>query len=323
MVAKPIGGISTVLVTGASGFIGRALTARLLVSGRFAVRASVRRPSSLLPDGIEQVVTGDLGPDTNWQAALSGADTVVHLAARAHVLRENTSDPLAEFRMVNVEATRNLARQACAGTVRRFVFVSSIGVNGNSTTGAPFSERDAPLPQEAYAVSKREAEQAVRALPDGSGMETVVIRPPLVYGPGAPGNFRRLCRLVQRAPLLPFGAVHNRRSLIALDNLVDFIVTCMEHPSAANETFLVSDGEDLSTAELVRRLARAMGRPSRLIPIPPAVLMAGATLFGRREMAQRLVGSLQVDISKARRILGWVPPVSIDEGLRRAAEHCR
>jgi nucleoside-diphosphate-sugar epimerase len=323
MAASPGDAISTVLVTGASGFIGRALTTRLLGSGRFAVKASVRHPSSLLSDGIEQVVTGDLGPDTNWQAALSGADIVVHLAARAHVLSESTVDPLAEFRRVNVDATMNLARQACAAAVRRFVFVSSIGVNGNSTTGAPFSERDAPRPQEAYAVSKHEAEQALRALPVECGLETVVIRPPLVYGPGAPGNFGRLCRLVQRAPLLPFGAVHNRRSLVALDNLVDFIVTCMEHPSGARETFLVSDGEDLSTADLIRRLARAMGRPPRLLPIPPSVLMAGATIVGRREMAQRLIGSLQVDISKARRILGWVPPVSVDEGLRRAAADCR
>jgi nucleoside-diphosphate-sugar epimerase len=287
------------------------------------VRASVRRPSNLLPHGIEQVVTGDLGPETNWQAALSGADTVVHLAARAHVLEEKTDDPLREFRLVNVEATWNLARQAAAGSVRRFVFVSSIGVNGNSTGLVPFSERDAPHPQEAYAVSKHEAEQALRDLAAHSSMETVVIRPPLVYGPEAPGNFGRLCRLVQRAPLLPFGSVDNRRSLIALDNLVDFIVTCMEHPSAANETFLVSDGEDLSTTDLMRRLARAMGKPSRLIPVPSALLMTGAALAGRRQMAQRLIGSLQVDISKARRILGWVPPVSVDEGLRRACQDCR
>ena len=207
--------------------------------------------------------------------------------------------------------------------VRRFVFVSSIGVNGNSTGAAPFSERDVPHPEEPYAVSKLEAEQALRARAGSSSMETVIVRPPLVYGPGAPGNFARLSALVRRAPVLPFGAVRNCRSLIAVDNLVDFLIACMEHPSAASETFLVSDGEDLSTADLVRRLSHAMGRRSRIISVPPGLLVAAARFAGRQEMAQRLLGSLQIDISKARERLGWTPPISVDEGLRRAVGRSR
>ncbi len=311
-----------VLVTGASGFIGRALTAHLLASRRFEVRASVRCASTPWPDRIDRmapVATGDLGPDTNWQDALSGVDTVVHLAARAHVLREATDDPLKEFRRVNVAATMNLAKQAAAsGCVRRIVFISSIGVNGTATGPAPFSELDTPGPREDYAVSKLEAEQALRRVAAQSGPEIVIVRPPLVYGPNAPGNFGRLTRLVRRGIPLPLGAVDNRRSLVSLANLIDFIVTCIEHPCAANQTFLVSDGDDLSTTDLVRRMARAMGQRARLMPVPVPILMAGATLIGRREQALRLIGSLQVDISKARGVLGWAPRVSVDDGLRQA-----
>ena len=310
----------TALITGATGFIGRALVARLMDSRRVAIRAAVRRRSNVLSDGVQQVVVGDLAPDLDWGSALAGVDTVVHLAARAHVLREDAVEPLAEFRRVNVGCTLNLARQAAAtGSTRRFVFLSSIGVNGTATQSAPFSESDELHPQEDYAVSKAEAEEALRLLADQTGMEVVIIRPPLVYGPNAPGNFGRLYRLVRRGLPLPFGAVHNSRSLVSLGNLVDFIVTCMEHPAAANESFLVSDGDDLSTPDLMRRLAHAMGRPSRMLPLPPGVLMAAAVLLGKRDMARRLLGSLQVDISKARRVLGWVPPLTVDEGLRQAA----
>jgi nucleoside-diphosphate-sugar epimerase len=310
--------IVKLLITGAAGFVGEALVARLSDPTRYSVTGSVRHRSRALPESVEQIVLGDLSPDTDWSQTLQGRDTVVHLAARAHVMRGGAGQ-LAAFRRANVECTLNLARQAVACGVRRFVFVSSIGVNGTATGSAPYRESDSPHPSEPYAVSKLEAEDALRVLSNNTDMELVIIRPPLVYGPRAPGNFGRLTRLVRRGIPLPFGAVQNRRSLVGLQNLVDFIVTCMEHPSAANETFIVSDGEDLSTPDLIRRLARAMGRPSWQIPVPSAVLMAGAALVGRREMAQRLIGSLQVDISKARRILGWVPPVSVDEGLRRAA----
>jgi len=316
--AARLGPLKRVLITGATGFIGRSLVAQLIDSRRFSIRAAVRRESREWPDSVERVVLGDLAPDSDWRMALLDLDVVVHLAGRAHVMREEAIDPLAEFRRVNVECTLNLAKQAAAtASVRRFVFMSSVGVNGTATASVPFSEWDNPSPQEAYAVSKYEAETALKLLAAQTGLEVGIIRPPLVYGPDAPGNFGRLCRLVRRGLPLPFGAIHNRRSLVALGNLVDFIVTCMEHPSAANETFLVSDGDDLSTTDLVCRLAHAMGHRARLVPVPASALMAGATLLGKRELAQRLLGSLQVDISKARRVLGWVPPISVDEGMRR------
>lgn len=317
--SDPTGDYSIVkpLITGAAGFIGAALVARLSNSLRFSVSGSVRHRSSGLPNTLQQIVVGDLSPGMDWEPALRGRDTVVHLAARAHVMRDGV-EPLAEFRRINVDCTLNLARQAVVSGVRRFVFVSSVGVNGTATGAAPFRENDPPAPREPYAVSKSEAEDVLRLLSNGTGMELVIIRPPLVYGPKAPGNFGRLARLVRRGIPLPFGAVQNRRSLVGLQNLVDFIVTCMEHPSAANETFLVSDDDDLSTADLIRRMSHAMGQPARLVSVPPAILMAGATLLGRREILRRLTGSLQVDISKARRVLGWSPPASVDEGLRHA-----
>lgn len=309
-----------VLVTGATGFIGRALVTALAGTDRFEVRAA-GRAGRTAASPVQWVAVGDIDGDTEWRPALSGVEIVVHLAARAHIMRDTHDAPLAEFRRVNVDGTMNLARQAEAQGVRRFVFVSSIGVNGNHTSERPFSERDPAAPAEAYAVSKLEAEQGLATLAGSGAMEVVVVRPPLVHGPGAPGNFGRLQRLVSRAPLLPLGATHNRRSLVGLDNLVDFIMTCMEHPAAANETFLVSDGEDLSTTDLIRLLSRALGRSPWLVPVPPGLLTVAATVLGRREMAERLLGSLQVDISKARQRLGWHPPLTVDEGLRRAAGH--
>lgn len=311
----------TILVTGATGFVGKALVSRLLKESTFRLRAALRSGKSDVAVALECVVVGDLALDTDWSKALDGVDAVIHLAARAHVMREATTDPLAEFRRVNVEGTLNLARQAASAGVRRFIFVSSIGVNGNRTTFEAFSEADQPNPREPYAVSKWEAEEGLKSLAAESGIEVAIIRPPLVYGPNAPGNFGRLYRLVQRGLPLPLGAISNRRSLVALDNLVDLIVTCINHPAAANQTFLVSDGEDLSTPDLIRRLARALDRPARLFLVPTAVLMVGGLLLGKREEAARLCGSLQVHITKARKALGWTPPVSVDEGLRRTAEH--
>jgi nucleoside-diphosphate-sugar epimerase len=304
-----------VLVTGATGFIGAASIVRLIDEARFLVRGAVRRQSAELPVGVERVVVGDLAPDTDWHDALTGVETVVHLAARVHVMRDAAADPLAAFRRVNVAGTLNLARQAAAAGVGRFVFLSSVKVNGER--GA-YTESDLPAPEDAYGISKYEAELGLRKIAAETGMEVAIIRSPLVYGPAVRANFRALIRVVARGIPLPLGAIHNRRSMVALDNLVDFILTCIEHPAAANETFLVSDGEDLSMTDLIRRLARAMGRPARLIPMPASVLMAGATLVGKRDIAQRLLGSLRVDGSKARQVLGWVPPISVDEGLRRA-----
>lgn len=306
-----------VLVTGANGFVGRALCAEALACG-LAVRGAVRRPCEL-PGGTELHVVKDLDDRNGWREALSGVSAVIHTAARAHVMHESSADPLAEFRRVNVLGTLDLANQAASAGVPRFLFISSIGVNGAATSAMPYSATDKPEQQSAYAVSKYEAELGLQALATGTGMEVVIVRPPLVYGPGAPGNFGSLLQWLKRGVPLPLGAVtHNRRSFVALDNLVDLLITCIAHPAAANQTFLVSDGEDLSTADLLLRLGRAMNQPARLLPIPPSLLQLGAKLLGKGDMAQRLLGSLQVDIGHTRNTLNWAPPISVDEGLRRA-----
>lgn len=307
------------LVTGVNGFVGRAVWQRLHAMSGVQAVGSVRRAAAFTDMGASVVAVGDLSAQTDWSVALAGVEAVVHAAARVHVMDDTAIDPLAEFRRINVQGTLHLARQAAAAGVRRFVFISSIKVNGEATKlGVPFSADDLPAPLDPYGVSKMEAEQGLREISLQTGMQVVIIRPPLVYGPGAKANFAALMRAAQRGWPLPLGAVHNRRSLVALDNLVDFIVTCISHPQAANQTFLVSDGHDLSTTELVRGLARAAGVPARLLPVPVWALRAGAVLLGKGDAVQRLCSNLQVDISKARSLLGWMPPVSVDEGLRRA-----
>ena len=310
------------LVTGATGFVGTALRAKLTAAGIEVVPAV--RSKSVLP---HEVVVGNLDALTDWHLALAGCNAVVHLAARVHVMDDTAQNLLALYQATNAEATLRLASQAAQTGVKRFVFISTIKVNGegflhprpisHGERGA-YVETDAPAPEDAYAISKMEAEQGLRELAAETGMEVVIIRPPLVYGPGVKANFASLMRAVQRGWPLPLGAVHNQRSLVALDNLVDFIVTCITHPQAANQTFLVSDGQDLSTTELVRGMAQAAGVPARLLPVPVWALQAGASLLGKGDAVQRLCGNLQVDISKARSLLGWVPPVSVEEGLRRA-----
>ena len=309
----------TTLVTGANGFVGSALCARLRKDGA-PVRGAVRS-SNVRPGGTEGVTVGDLASDTDWSEALKNVEQVVHLAARVHVMNDKSSDPLAEFRRVNVEGTAALARQAAAAGVRRFVFLSSVKVNGEFTeAGQPFTADDVPAPEDPYGVSKHEAEQLLRQIAGETGMEVVIIRPPLVYGPGVKANFESMMRWLARGVPLPLAAVtRNRRSLVALDNLVDLIVTCLNHPAAANRTFLVSDGEDLSTAQLLKRMSAAMGKPARLFYVPPGLLKLGATLLNKPGIYQRLCGSLQLDITKASQLLDWTPPVSVDEGLRRAA----
>lgn len=250
---------------------------------------------------------------------MSDISTVIHLAARVHVMHDTSVDPLAAFREVNADATLQLAAQAAVSGVRRFVFVSSVKVNGEATAlGHPFTAADAPAPQDAYAVSKWEAEQGLRQIAVSSGMEIVIIRPPLVYGPGVKANFAALMRAVQRGLPLPLGAVHNLRSLVGLDNLVDFIITCARHPAAANQTFLVSDGADVSTPALIRAMARAAGRPSRLFSVPVGLLGSVASMVGKRPAVDRLCNSLQLDISKARELLQWTPPFTLEDGLCRA-----
>ena len=290
----------SLLITGGTGFVGRALVERL---------------------GNKQANLNTRSDSAAWHKALVGITAVVHLAARVHVMRDAEADPLTAFRAVNVQGTLNLARQAAAAGVKRFVFVSSVKVNGEITEmDQPFTANDEPAPIDPYGVSKMEAEQGLRKIAAETGMEVVIIRPPLVYGPGVRANFQTMMRWLARGVPLPLGAIHNRRSMVALDNLVDLIVTCIDHPAAANQTFLVSDGEDLSTTQLLQRLGRALGKPARLIPVPSMFLKVGAALLGKPAIAQRLCGSLQVDISKTQQLLGWVPPLSVDEGLKRAAE---
>ncbi len=283
------------------------------------------RAPKLPPDGVEAVAIGSLSSDTDWTAALRNVEQVVHLASRVHVMNDKSSDSLAEFRRVNVEGTSALASQAAAEGVKRFVFLSSVKVNGEFTeAGHPFTADDVPAPEDPYGVSKHEAEQLLRQISAETGMEVVIIRPPLVYGRGVKANFAAMMRWLARGFPLPLAAVtQNRRSLVALDNLVDVIVTCLNHLAAANQTFLVSDGEDLSTAELLKRMGSAMGHPARLFYVPPAMLKLGATVLSKRGIHQRLCGSLKLDINKTRQLLGWTPLVSVDEGLLRAAEDFR
>ena len=305
-----------VVLTGATGFVGAALLPRLMAESGMKLTVATRRDVEDIPRAVRQVQVGELTAQCNWDATLSGADVVVHLAARVHVMHDKAADPLAEFRRVNVDGTLNLARQTAAAGVRRFVFLSSVKVNGEGG-GKPYREDDPPSPQDAYGISKHEAEQGLWAVARETGLEVTVIRPPLVYGPGVRANFAALMRAVGSGVPLPLGAVDNRRSLVAVDNLADFIATCVVHPQAGDATFLVSDGEDLSTPELVGRLARAMNRPVRLLPVPPRLLKFAGRLAGRRAAVERLCGSLQVDIERARTRLGWSPPVDVDEALRR------
>ena len=313
-----------VAVTGANGFVGAALVRRLAADGH-EVSACVRvLPSGgaeRWPGGTRVVAVGDIHGSTDWTCALEGVSVVVHAAARVHVMRETADDALSAFRQVNVAGTVNLARQAAAAGVRRMVLISSVKVLGESTAqGRPFTEQDQPAPQDAYARSKLEAEEGLRQVSVETGMEWVMVRPPLVYGPGVRANFEAMMRWLQRGLPFPFGLVtENRRSLVGLDNLVDLLVVCTQHPNVPGHRLLVSDGDDLSTAELLTRLGRAMHRPARLLPVPLVCLKWGAAVMGRRAMAQRLLGSLEVDIAATQRVTGWCPAVPVEEGLRRAA----
>ncbi len=308
-----------VLITGGQGFIGSALVRRLLSDRQHSVVISVRSRDVDSIEGVDVFHAGELHPDSEWSIALRGVDVVIHTAARVHVSNDSTGDSLSEYRRINVEGCLNLARQAASAGIGRFVFISSIGVNG-SQNHRPFTEQDIPNPCGAYAISKLEAEEGLSEIALATGMDLTIVRPPLVYGPNSPGNFFRLMRLVSKGLPLPLGAIHNKRSLVALDNLVDLVIRCIDYPAAANQTFLVGDGEDLSTTELLQKIGKAMGRPARLVPFPGGLLTSIASLLGKKDVGISLCGSLQVDISKARSLLGWEPPVSLDEGLRKAVE---
>ncbi len=310
-----------VLVTGATGFIGNALVSILSTREGFEPVAAIRRQQSDLPAIIQTVQIGDLNADTNWGPGLKNIQVVVHAAARVHVMSDTKSDPLSEYRKINVAGTLNLARKAIENGVKRFIFISSIKVNGEATgEGNPYTASDEPQPDDPYGISKLEAERGLLKLARGSGLEVIIIRPPLVYGPGVKANFHSMMRWLDKGVPLPLGGIKNRRSLIALDNLVDLIVTCIDHPAAANQVFLAADGEDLSTTELLERLAKAMGKSARLIPIPGRALEISAALLGKGDVAQRICGSLQIDISKTRDLLGWEPPITVNEALCKTAE---
>ncbi|OMH30900.1 SDR family oxidoreductase [Motiliproteus sp. MSK22-1] len=311
------------LLTGSTGFLGMALTRRLLGDLQYSLVVTSRFDVSGWPLDVVPVSMGSL-EETNkdWMKVLTGIEVIIHTAARVHVMNDSVFSPLDEFRRVNVEGTLNLARQAAASDVKRFIFISSVKVNGESTSPSrPFTEQDIPLPVDPYGISKLEAEEGLRSLAKETGMEVVIIRPPLVYGPGVKANFKRMMQWVDSGIPLPLGAIRNKRSLVALDNLIDFIITCIEHPDAADQTFLVGDGEDLSTTALLHRVGRALDKPAHLIPVPPKILNFGLSLIGKQAISKRLCESLQVDISKAREVLNWEPPVSIDTALRMTAEY--
>ncbi len=308
-----------VLVTGGSGFVAAALVRHLLASGAYRVLVALRSPVAVAPPGAQVVYRGELDGASDVDDAVDGVDVVVHCAARVHVMRERSADPAAEFRRANVDATVNLARRAAAQGVKRFIFLSTIKVNGEqSQPGRPLRAADPPQASDPYAISKLEAERQLFDLAHATGLEVVVIRPPLVYGPGVKGNFRTLISMVRRGVPLPLAALDNRRSLLALDNLVDLISRCLDHPAAAGQVLLACDGEDLSTPQLLRRVAAALQRRARLVAVPPVLLQRLAALLGREEMLRRLCGNLQVDDSATRQLLNWQPPLDVDSALRRA-----
>lgn len=303
-----------ILLTGSTGFVGSALLSELKKFPDFRVISAVR--SAVSPASDDVVVVGNIDGTTDYSSALNGVDVVVHSAARAHIMRYEVADPLAEYRTVNVEGTLNLAKQAVAAGVKRFVYISSIKVNGESTTGLQaFTESDSAKPEDPYGVSKHEAEEGLRLLAEETGLEVVIIRPPLVYGPGVKANFLSLLKLSATALPLPFGSLKNKRSMVYVGNLVSFIILCIQHPAAANQTFLVSDGEDVSLRNLVTYIRLCLGRSPRLLPVPVGLFKLAGALTGKRGMVDRLVGDLQVDSSKARTLLEWVPPFTVEQGI--------
>ncbi len=312
--------MSCIAVTGANGFVGRKLC-QVLIKNGYTVHAITRHPFRGVESSKYKSFTVDeINSNTYWGDALKGVNCVIHLAARVHIMSDSSSDPLLAYREINTNGTTNLARQAVESSVKRFVYISSIKVNGESTPlNIPFTEHDKCSTDDPYAISKYEAEQQLLALSSKEAIDVVVIRPPLVYGPGVKANFLSMMRWVNKGIPLPLGAVNNKRSLVALDNLVDLIIVCTEHKAAANEVFLVSDGEDLSLTRLLKSIAVALDKPSRLIPIPTWLIRITATLLGQKKISRRLLDSLQVDISKSRNVLNWQPPVTTADALKATA----
>jgi len=311
-----------VLVTGATGFVGSRLIELLDLKKNYTPIAAIRKKEFELNAKVETFVTGNINEITFWGNALDKVDTVIHTAARVHVMNDSSTDPLSEFRKINVDGTLNLAKQAADSGVNRFIFISSIKVNGENTKfNKPFTENDLPSPVDAYGISKLETEIALYKLADKTGMEVVCIRPPLVYGPGVKANFLKMMSLLQHGVPLPLGAIKNKRSLVSLDNLIDLVITCIDHPNASNQTFLAGDGEDLSTTELLQRVSVVMGKSAYLLPVPQVMLEIIFNLFGKNNLKQRLCESLQVDISKAKNLLDWHPPLTIEQGLKKTVQY--
>lgn len=310
-----------VLVTGASGFIGKELVATLIREPSYNVIALYRNGDNESPSCCTKVYK-DLTSGYDLKKELTHVDIVIHTAARVHIMDDKAANTLDEFRKINVASTLYLAHQAIAMGAKRFIFISSIKVNGEETgQGNSYSADDIPAPTDPYGISKMEAEHELKKLSKQTGLDVVIIRPVLVYGPGVKANFLNMMRWLDKRIPLPLGAIENRRSLVALDNLVDMIVVCISHPAAANETFLVSDGEDLSTAELLRRLGNALQRPARLLKVSPLLLKILATILGRKDIADRLLGSLVVDLNKTRQLLGWSPPVDVNDALLKTVKY--
>jgi nucleoside-diphosphate-sugar epimerase len=315
--------VTKIMVTGADGFIGHALCKKLLADN-YAIKGVVRSKNYnyKFPSGIDISQLGSIGPRTDWSEAIIGMDCVVHLAARVHIGVNDTHDPLTLFREVNVAGTERLAREAASANVRRLIFISSVKVNGEGRT-APYNEEDIQQPQDAYSISKWEAEKVLKEISDETGMEMVIIRSPLVYGPQVKANFLRLMELVDRNIPLPLASINNRRSLIYIGNLVDAIITCMQSSKSSGQTYFVSDGDDVSTPDLIRRMAYALERPVRLFPFPLFMLKMAGRFSGKRVEIDRLLGSLTVDSSKIQRDLNWKAPFTMDQGLRETTKWFR
>jgi nucleoside-diphosphate-sugar epimerase len=313
-----------ILVTGATGFVGKALCEALRRNGDRVSAASRRTDSSERRDGTIYFEVGDIDAFTDWKAALQDIDVVIHLAARVHVMRDTSNDPLNEFMKVNTAGTEHLARSAAANGVKRLVYVSSIKVNGEETVGdRRYTEQDAPRPQDPYGISKWEAEQALHQVAQETGLEIVIVRPPLVYGAGVKGNFIQMMGAVARGVPLPFASSLNKRDLLYVGNLVDALITCASHPASVGQTYLLCDGEPVSTAQLLRALAQALAVPSRLFPFPLGALKLAGKLSGRSDQFERLLGSLQIDSGKIRRELNWTPPFTMQQGLQTTADWYR
>lgn len=308
-----------VLITGANGFIGRDLCKKLL-SENINVRGAVRpEKAHLLPEGVEARHIESIDGDIDWENTLDGVDTVVHLAARAHVMKESASNSLSTYHKVNVIGTEHLALAATESGVKRFIFMSSVKVNGEENVRA-YKEGDAPVPRGAYSISKMHAEKRIKEITADCDMDFVILRPPLVFGPDVKANFLELIKIVGRGIPLPLANIDNRRSFIYLENLVDAILTCIKHPNATGQTYFVSDDEDISTPELIRKTASALKKPARLFPFPRLLLFILGRIAGKGAAVDRLIGSLTVDISKIRSELGWKPPFTMEYGLQKTAE---